>query len=130
MVRMTLYVGSREAARRLGVSRATLYAYVSRGLLERRTAVDGKTSMYSVDDLDRLGARSRRRAPEPRPSIDVQISTAVTRLDEHGLSYRGQDAVALARTAGFEQVAELLWTGTMPSGPPVWSPPDADDLAA
>jgi citrate synthase len=129
MGRMTLYVGSREAARRLGISRATLYAYVSRGLLERRTAVDGKTSMYSVDDLDRLQARSRRRSPELRPSIDVQISTGVTRLDEHGLWYRGQDAVTLARTAGFEEVAELLWTGTMPPERPLWPPADAGDVA-
>ena len=59
---MTLYVGSREAAHRLGISRATLYAYVSRGLIERQTAIDGKTSMYSLDDLDRLHSRSRRPA--------------------------------------------------------------------
>jgi len=127
---MTLYVGSREAAHRLGISRATLYAYVSRGLLERRTAVDGKTSMYSVDDLDRLHARSRRRAAQPRPSIDVQISTAVTRLDEHGLWYRGQDAVELARTTGFEAVAELLWSGTLPPARPDWPSAGVGDRTA
>jgi citrate synthase len=127
---MTLYVGAREAAHRLGISRATLYAYVSRGLLERRTAVDGKTSMYSVDDLDRLQARSRRRAAQPRPSIDVQISTAVTRLDEHGLWYRGQDAVELARTTGFEAVAELLWSGALPAERPDWSSASAGDRVA
>ena len=127
---MTLYVGSREAAHRLGISRATLYAYVSRGLIERQTAVDGKTSMYSLDDLDRLHTRSRRRPPEPRPSIDVQISSAITRLDERRLTYREQDAVALARTAGFEQVAELLWTGNLPPERPTWPTAGARDRAA
>ena len=127
---MTLYVGSREAAHRLGVSRATLYAYVSRGLVERRTAIDGKTSMYSLDDLERLHSRSRRRAPEPRPSVDVQISSAITRLDEHRLTYREQDAVELARTAGFEQVAELLWTGSLPSERPIWPTAGTRDRAA
>jgi citrate synthase len=130
MSRMTLYVGSREAAHRLGISRATLYAYVSRGLLDRRTAVDGKTSMYSVDDLDRLQARSRRRAAQPRPSIDVQISTAVTRLDEHSLWYRGRDAVELARTTGFEAVAELLWSGSLPAQRPDWPSAGTSDRAA
>jgi citrate synthase len=128
--RVTLYVGSREAAHRLGVSRATLYAYVSRGLVERRTAIDGKTSMYSVDDLDRLPARSRRHATQPRPSIDVQISSAVTRLDDRGLRYRDRDAIDLARTATYEQVAELLWTGVLPDRRPDWPPADPDDLRA
>ena len=64
---MTLYVGAREAARRLGVTRATLYAYVSRQQIERRTAVDGRSSLYSVDDIERLANRSRRREPLPRP---------------------------------------------------------------
>jgi|RhiMethySRZTD1v2_1073278.scaffolds.fasta_scaffold31018_3 citrate synthase len=127
---MTLYVGSREAAHRLGISRATLYAYVSRGLIERQTAIDGKTSMYSLDDLDRLHSRSRRRPPELRPSIDVQISSAITRLDERRLTYREQDAVVLARTAGFEQVAELLWTGDLPPERPGWPTAGARDRAA
>lgn len=127
---MALYVGSREAAHRLGVSRATLYAYVSRGLIERRIAIDGRTSMYSVDDLERLRARSRRNESGTRPSIDVQISSAVTRLDEHTLWYRDRDAVQLARSASFEQVAELLWTGELPVRDPDWPAPEAADVAA
>jgi citrate synthase len=125
---VVLYVGSREAAHRLGVSRATLYAYVSRGLIERRTAIDGKTSMYSVDDLERVGARSRRRDAQTRPSIDVQISSGVTRLDEEGFWYRDRDAIDLSRTASFEQVAELLWTGELPEPAPEWPASGPDDL--
>ena len=109
------YVGAAEAARQLGVQRATLYAYVSRGLVERRVAVDGRTSLYSVDDLEVLAGRTRpRRDPEARPSLDVQIVTSVTELDEAGPRYRGRDVATLARSVTFEQVAELLWSGSLP----------------
>jgi citrate synthase len=109
------FVGAVEAARQLGVQRATLYAYVSRGLVERRVAVDGRTSLYSVDDLEALTGRSRpRRPPEARPSLDVQIVTSVTELDEAGPRYRGRDVATLARSVSYEQVAELLWSGALP----------------
>ena len=51
---VTRFVGADEAARQLGVQKATLYAYVSRGLIQRRVAVDGRTSLYSAADLDAL----------------------------------------------------------------------------
>ena len=125
---MTRFVGADEAARQLGVQKATLYAYVSRGLIQRRVAVDGRTSLYSADDLDALLRRARRRDVEPRPSIDVQIVTGITELDETGVRYRGHDVAALARHCSFEQVAELLWTGTLPEAV-AWPPPETDDRA-
>ena len=79
---MTRYVGAAEASRQLGVQRATLYAYVSRGLIERRVAVDGRTSLYSLDDLEALARRVRRRDVPPRPSLDVQIATSITTIDQ------------------------------------------------
>jgi len=124
------FVGAVEAARQLGVQRATLYAYVSRGLVERRTAIDGRTSLYAVDDLDLLATRSRRREPASRPSLDVQISSAVTVLDEAGPRYRGRDVAELARTATYEQVAELLWTGALPARVDWPAPAPADVRAA
>lgn len=120
-------VGSTEAARILGVSKATLYAYVSRGIVGRRTAVDGRTSLYDRDELDALARRSRTRPSGPRPSIDVQIATAVSRLDDDGVWYRGHRVDGLAREHGFEAVAELLWTGELPDGPPDWPIADAQD---
>src|SRR6476659_9485472 len=123
---VTRFVGADEAARQLGVQKATLYAYVSRGLIQRRVAVDGRTSLYSADDLDALLRRARRRDVEPRPSIDVQIVTGITELDETGVRYRGHDVAALARDCSFEQVAELLWTGTIPAAV-AWPPPEPDD---
>ena len=55
--RMSRFVGAGEAARLLGIQKATLYAYVSRGLIERRVAVDGRTSLYAVDDVESLAGR-------------------------------------------------------------------------
>lgn len=126
---MTRYVGAAEAARQLGVQRATLYAYVSRGLVERRVAVDGRTSQYSVDDIEALGRRGRSRTAPPRPSLDVHISTAITTLDEAGPRYRGRDVATLAAAATYEQVAELLWTGALPDRAE-WPAPEPDDIAA
>lgn len=126
MAWMSRFVGATEASRQLGVQRSTLYAYVSRGLIERRVAVDGRTSLYSVDDLDTLAARTRRRDTEARPSLDVQIVTGITTLDERGIRYRGHDVADLARTASYERVAELLWTGELPAEAAWPQPTDAD----
>ncbi|HKO85930.1 MAG TPA: helix-turn-helix domain-containing protein, partial [Actinomycetota bacterium] len=43
-----------EAAERLGVKPATLYAYVSRGLLGRERSPDGRTSTFDPVEIDRL----------------------------------------------------------------------------
>jgi citrate synthase len=117
---MTTWIRSDEAARLLGVSKPTLYAYVSRGLVERHTAPDGRTSLYARRDVDVLTSRARTRAPVDRPTIDAQVTSAVTALHDDVLLYRGRAADELARTATFEQVAELLWTGTLPASPPTW----------
>ena len=73
---MTTYVGATEAARRLGVRKATLYAYVSRGLVARRVAPDGRTSLYAVDDLD--GAR------RSQPAGVAAAGAVDRRPDRHG----------------------------------------------
>lgn len=118
--RMTTWVRADEAVRLLGVSKPTLYAYVSRGMIERHAAVDGRTSLYARADVERLAARTRSRAPVERPTIDAQVTSAVTELHDAGLVYRRRPVVELARTATFEQVAELLWTGALPDAHPTW----------
>lgn len=117
---MSTHIGAAEAARLLGVTKSTLYAYVSRGVISRRTAVDGRTSLYERGEIERLASRGRQRSVAERPTIDVQISSAVTQLSDDGVTYRGHDAVALAATCSFEQVAELLMTGTLPRHRPAW----------
>lgn len=116
---MSTYVGSVEAARRLGVSTATLYAYVSRGRLARRRAADGRTSLFDVGELERLSAASRR-PQRPRSTIDVRISSEVTSIGEEGVMVRGHDLCEVARMRTFESICELLWTGELPDDDPVW----------
>lgn len=127
---MTTYIGSHEAARRLGVAPATLYAYVSRGRIGRRTGADGRSSLFRLDEVEALAERSRRAPRGPRPSIDVRISSAITRLDEDGVLIRGHDLAELVATQRFEDVAELLWSGVLPAESVTWRPPAAADLTA
>lgn len=100
---------AKEAAARLGVKVETLYAYVSRGMLERRRAVDGRTSLFDATDVDRLAHRHRR-TPD-RGGLEVVIDTRLTSIDDHRLRYRGLDAVDLAERRPFEWAAEWLWLG-------------------
>lgn len=109
---MSTLIRSTEAAEILGVSKATLYAYVSRGRLGRTTAPDGRTSLFARDEVQRLAERSRRAPSGPRATIDVQIASGVTAIDEHALTFRGIDAIDLATTRHFEDVAEFLWSGS------------------
>ncbi|HUF98059.1 MAG TPA: citrate/2-methylcitrate synthase [Ilumatobacter sp.] len=118
---MTTYIGAREAARLLGVTKPTLYAYVSRGMLDRRTAVDGRTSLYAREQVLQLAGRGRAKETTDRPSIDTQVTSSITELRDEGLRYRGHDVSELARTCSFEQVAELLWSGELPGNPVRWS---------
>lgn len=117
---MTTWVRADEAVRLLGISKPTLYAYVSRGLIERHAAVDGRTSLYARRDVEQLAERTRSRAPTERPTIDVQVASSVTALDDSGLTYRGHRVDELARSASFERVAELLWSGSLPEQEPHW----------
>ena len=51
------WLTSKEAARRLGVSAATLYAYVSRGLLRSEGSNGQRERRYRADDVSRLKRR-------------------------------------------------------------------------
>ena len=51
------WLTSRDAAKRLGVSAATLYAYVSRGLLRSEATEGLRERRYRADDVTRLKRR-------------------------------------------------------------------------
>ena len=111
----TEWMSSREAARRLGVSAATLYAYVSRGLL-RSEAVDGRRERrYRADDISRLKRRrdvGRKAESIANHALDFGtpvLESALTLIEDGRLYYRGLDAATLARTTSLEEIAHLLW---------------------
>jgi citrate synthase len=109
-----------EAARRLGVKPATLYAYVSRGLLSRERAPDGRTSTFDPAEIDRLASPGRPRRGR-RPASELVMASALTAI-AHGLPwYRGVPVPELAATRTFEEVAGWLWTGRFPDpSPAAW----------
>jgi citrate synthase len=105
-----------QATSELGVSRATLYAYVSRGRIGVTAAPDEpRRSLYDAADVKRLAernrsGRSRRAVAASTISWGEPILTsAITRIEGGRLEYRGQDAVALTAAATLEDVAALLW---------------------
>jgi citrate synthase len=107
-----------EAARRLGVKPATLYAYVSRGVLSRDKAADGRASLFHADEVERLARRGRPRRP---PCVaDITVESAITEIAGDRLRFRGLDVARLAVSRTFEEVAELLWTGELRSTREAW----------
>ena len=106
---------SAEAAHRLGVATATLYAYVSRGRLRSHRLPGGRGSRFEAAEVDALAGRGR----SPRRPVGAveTVRSALTVLDGDRLRYRGLDAVELSRGHSFEAVARLLWTGTATPGP-------------
>ncbi len=109
---MTEWIGAAEAADRLGIKPASLYAYVSRGVLSRRRDTEGRASMFDADEVAELARRGRPRRPPG--GYELVIESAVTEISGSSLRYRGLDATDLALRRTFEDVAELLWTGTLP----------------
>jgi citrate synthase len=105
-----------QTATRLGVKLSTVYAYVSRGVLDRQLAEDGRTSRFDVAQVDQIAQRGRPRADGRRlGGVDVSLATAITSIEGERLFYRGHDAVVLAGQVSFEQAAELLWSGELPA---------------
>lgn len=114
---------AQSAADRLGVSRATLYAYVSRGLIRAEPDPAGQhRSLYNSADIEALAARKARgRKPEAIAggALDFGVpvlATRITAIEAGRLTYRGSDATLLARSASLEATACLLW-GCGPADP-------------
>ncbi len=119
MVNHVQWLTTSQAAHRLGVKPATIYAYVSRGVIESHRDED-RTSRFRAIDVEALAVRGRPREASRHHSLDIEISTRITEIGDHTIRYRGHDALTLARTCSFERVAELLWTGELPLVTPVW----------
>ena len=98
---------SEEAARRLGIKMATLYAYVSRGMLPSYPSGISRRSLFDLEDVERLARRSR--SGKRVESRLASVTTGVTQIREDGPAYRGTPTSELAAAHGFEYVADLLW---------------------
>jgi citrate synthase len=120
MTPMGRMLTTEEAARRLGVKVPTLYAYVSRGLLESHPDPARRGSLFDLGEIEALATRSR--GGRQTATRLATITTAVTQLDQQlGPIYRGRAATELALTSSFEEVAEVLWQSEEPGD---WTAPD------
>src|SRR6202021_635347 len=118
-----LYLSAREASAELAISPATLYAYVSRGLIRSEPSSDSRSHRYRAEDIRNLKER-RTPSPEPRGlrSFDADLpvmDSAIATITEDGPIYRGVNCIELAETDTLEHAATLLWdvTGVDPFSP-------------
>jgi citrate synthase len=110
------YLTATQAADALGVTRATLYAYTSRGQL-RSVPVVGRPRerRYYQEDVERLKERKEARRDPSRAAAQglhwggPVLESSITLIHNGTLYYRGRDAMTLAKTSSAEQVAALLW---------------------
>ncbi len=109
-------LSAQEAADQLGISKATLYAYVSRGMI--RSAEGDPTTRerrYHAEDVEALATRKTYRRDPAKAVGDAlhwgtpMLESSLTLIHEGRLFYRGQPVDLLAREQPFERVAALLW---------------------
>ncbi|HTM51803.1 MAG TPA: citrate synthase family protein [Bryobacteraceae bacterium] len=116
MLPVERYMTARQAADALGVTPATLYAYISRGRLHSEPAPGRpRERRYYREDIERLRERREtRRDPAKAAARGLHwgspaLPSGITLIHEGKLYYRGREVSELARKAAVEEVAELLW---------------------
>jgi len=111
------YLSAQEAAQELGISLATLYSYVSRGLIRSEEAGGPRRRRrYRAEDVQRLKERKELRR-DPTRAVEKALhwgapllESAITLIQDGRFYYRGHDVLALAERCTIEQVAALIWT--------------------
>lgn len=133
---MSSYLTAAETAERLGVSRATLYAYVSRGLLHAHPGPTPRESRYAQADVEML-AGQRKRGRKPREVAKATLSwglpvleSAITLIEDGQLYLRGVPVENLAQSSSVEAVAARLWQCTQAAAFGAGAPEASPMLAA
>lgn len=122
------YLDAADAAAFLGVTKATLYSYVSRGMIASvALAAGARKKGYRRSDLLALRHRtSFRKDPDTAATEVIEfgtpiLTTSISQITEADHSYRDRSSSELAGRYSFEQVAQFLWTGEVEGE---GSPPD------
>jgi citrate synthase len=100
------YWTAKQSADFLGVSVATLYAYVSRKGVRSAQVPGLREHRYLRADIE--GIRKPKALPKFVES-KLPVDSTITLITEDGPYYRGQLASDLANSASIEAVAALLW---------------------
>ncbi|MDN5765989.1 MAG: helix-turn-helix domain-containing protein [Humibacillus sp.] len=125
------WITTTEAAQRLGVKRATLYAYVSRGQLHSERRSGQQESLFDRGEIDAL-ASSARPAGAPQPVLRFRsVATAVSAQRDGDLFYRGVPLTQVA-TLGLDRAAALVMgdADSVPSDLPGVNPAVAQAIAS
>ncbi|MGB3708000.1 citrate synthase [Gordonia sp. (in: high G+C Gram-positive bacteria)] len=106
---MDEWIGTSEAAARLGVKRGTLYSYVSRGVLESRRISGKAESQFNRTQIDSLaaGKADGRRAGDRLLKFRA-VTSSVSVIRDNRLFLRGRDLEQLCAELGFDGAARLV----------------------
>src|SRR5579859_332477 len=132
------YLTAKQATEALGVSAATLYAYVSRGLIRSESvAGDSRARRYHSEDIQQLQEKQALRRNPAKAAQDALnwgapvLESALTLISDDKVCYRGVNALTLAQNNSIEQVAALLWTGRLEDSEALFSViPDVSQIVA
>jgi citrate synthase len=121
LIHKSIYCPAQEAAAALGITKATLYAYASRGQVHSEPMPGNpRERRYRRDEIERWRERqAARRDPVKAAAQGLHwgspvLDSAITLIHDGRLYYRGEDAIKLAARASLEQVAALLWEAQGP----------------
>ncbi len=105
-----------QAAKQLGVSKNTLYAYVSRGLIESVPLPGQRRRQYRLADIERLQQRkAARQAPERevKKALAWQglplLYSSISQIKDQRLYYRDLPLEAVLAWTDLEQLVCHLW---------------------
>ncbi len=110
-IRRPLSLGPR-GLRRTRDLQATLYAYVSRGLIRSEPSQDSRSHRYRAEDVPLKERRTPATEPRGMRSFDADLPVldlAIATITEDGPIYRGVNCVDLAERDTLEHAATLLW---------------------
>ncbi|MGV3523747.1 MAG: citrate/2-methylcitrate synthase [Candidatus Sericytochromatia bacterium] len=112
-----------EATSLLGISRSTLYAYVSRGLIQSREQPSSRAHLYRRDDLQHLlQRREARRQPDAGSLHNLDwglpvLSSRITQVREGMLFYRDTPLADWLELPLHALIAALWQLNTLPPAP-------------
>ena len=110
--RVAAWITTTDAAQRLGVKRATLYAYVSRGVLRSERRPGQQESLFDRAQIDAM-ASSTRAPGGPAPVLRFRsIATSVSSQVDGDLLYRGTPLADVVRVGSFDEAAGIVLGST------------------
>ncbi|GAB3079295.1 citrate synthase [Intrasporangium mesophilum] len=101
------WITTTEAAQRLGVKRATLYAYVSRGLIRSRRRPGQQESLFDRAQVDAMASATRPSGSQPVLRFR-SIATAVSSQTDGDLLFRGVPLSDVIALGSVDQAAALV----------------------